>query len=192
MRKYAIGQLFVQGDSRYLSADLMSLFAFLADGSRKFADISNEELSGNFVYAPGNSYGTDYKYSLLRNPHISKNESVQVRPLKDVGYYRNKYFSHLTDVIMVSDNSDIPMRLGGADFDGDMVKTIADNIIISYLYTKETEPEYYGKSDNPLPLLFIPTEEPIVSDANDWKARFETVKNTFSSRVGQISKYFSL
>ena len=108
----------------------------LADGSRKFADISNEELSGNFVYAPGNSYGTDYKYSLLRNPHISKNESVQVRPLKDVGYYRNKYFSHLTDVIMVPDNSNIPMRLGGADFDGDMVKTIADRIIISYLYTK--------------------------------------------------------
>ncbi len=187
LRKYAIGQLFVQGDNRYLSADLMSLFAFLANGSRKFADVSNEELNGNTVYAPANSYGTDYKYSLLRNPHISKNESVQVRPLKDVGYYRNKYFSHLTDVIMVSDNSDIPMRLGGADFDGDMVKIIADRIIISYLYTKETEPDYYNKSDNPLPLLFIPTEEPIVSDAKDWEARFETVKNTFSSRVGQIS-----
>lgn len=27
----------------------------------------------------------------------------------------------------------------------------------------------------------------IVSDAQDWEARFETVKNTFSSRVGQIS-----
>lgn len=187
LRKYAVGQLFVKGDNRYLSADLMSLFSFLASDSKKVSDVINEELSGNFVYAPGNNYGTDYKYSLLRNPHISKNESVQVRPLKNVGYYRNKYFSHLTDIIMVSDNSDIPMRLSGADFDGDMVKTIADHIIISYLYTKETEPEYYGKSDNPLPLLFIPTEELIVSDANDWEARFETVKNTFSSRVGQIS-----
>ena len=187
LRKYAVGQLFVQGDNRYLSSDLMSLFVFLASDSKKVADIIAEELNGNTVYAPGNSYGSDYKYSLLRNPHISKNESVQVRPLKNVGYYRNKYFSHLTDVIMVSDNSDIPMRLGGDDFDGDMVKTIADRIIISYLYTKETEPEYYGKSDNPLPLLFIPTEEPIVSDAKDWEAKFETVKNTFSSRVGQIS-----
>ena len=187
LRKYAIGQLFVQGDNRYLSADLMSLFSFLASDSKKVTDVINEELSGNFVYAPGNSYGTNYKYSLLRNPHISKNESVQVRPLKEVGYYRDKYFSHLTDVIMVSDSSDIPMRLGGADFDGDMVKTIADKNIISYLYTKETEPEYHGKSDNPLPLLFIPTEEPIVSDAKDWEARFETVKNTFSSRVGKIS-----
>ena len=187
LRKYAVGQLFVEGDNRYLSADLMSIFSFLASDSKKVADIINEELTDNYVYAPGNSYGADYKYSLLRNPHISKNESVQVRPFKNVGYYRNKYFSHLTDVIMVPDNSDIPMRLGGADFDGDMVKTIADSIIVSYLYTKETEPEYYGKSDNPLPLLFIPTEEPIVSDANDWETRFETVKNTFSSRVGQIS-----
>ncbi|MGN0448442.1 MAG: hypothetical protein ACI4GC_07855 [Acutalibacteraceae bacterium] len=187
LRKYAVGQLFVQGDNRYLSPDLMSLFVFLASDSKKVSDIIAEELSGNFVYAPGNNYGTDYKYSLLRNPHISKNESVQVRPLKKVGYYRNKYFSHLTDVIMVSDYSDIPMRLGGADFDGDMVKTIADSIVISYLYTKETEPYYGGGEDNPLPLLFIPTEEPIISDAKDWEARYETVKNTFSSRVGQIS-----
>lgn len=187
LRKYAIGQFFVEGDNRYLSSDLMSLFTFLASDSKKVCDIINEELTDNFVYVPGNSHSTNYKYSLLRNPHISKNESVQVRPLKEVGYYRNKYFSHLTDVIMVPDNSDIPMRLGGADFDGDMVKIIADRIIISYLYTKESEPEYYGKSDNPLPLLFIPTEEPIISDAKDWEARFETVKNTFSSRVGQIS-----
>ena len=165
----------------------MSLFAFLASDSKKVSDIVNEELSENYVYAPGCDYNENYKYTLLRNPHISKNESVQVRPLQNIGYYRNKYFSHLTNVIMVSDWSDIPMRLGGADFDGDMVKMIADNIIIHYLYTKETEQEYYGKSDNPLPLLYIPTEEPIISDAKDWEARFETVKNTFSSRIGQIS-----
>jgi len=38
-----------------------------------------------------------------------------------------------------------------------------------------------------VPFLKIPSAEPLISDANDWKARFETVKNTFSSRVGQIS-----
>jgi len=35
--------------------------------------------------------------------------------------------------------------------------------------------------------LKIPTAEPLISDANDWYARFVTVRNTFSSRVGQIS-----
>ena len=38
-----------------------------------------------------------------------------------------------------------------------------------------------------MPFLKIPSAEPLLSDANDWKARVETVKNTFSSRVGQIS-----
>ena len=38
-----------------------------------------------------------------------------------------------------------------------------------------------------LPLLKIPTAEPLLADANDWQARFLTVKSTFSSRVGQIS-----
>ena len=33
----------------------------------------------------------------------------------------------------------------------------------------------------------IPSAEPVIRDATDWQARFETVKSTFSSRVGQIS-----
>ena len=33
----------------------------------------------------------------------------------------------------------------------------------------------------------IPAVEPQIGDANDWYARFETVRNSFSSRVGQIS-----
>lgn len=38
-----------------------------------------------------------------------------------------------------------------------------------------------------IPLLKIPAAEPQIRDASDWYARFETVRNTFSSRVGQIS-----
>lgn len=38
-----------------------------------------------------------------------------------------------------------------------------------------------------LPLLSIPSAEPIIADASDWYKRFETIRNTFSSRIGQIS-----
>ena len=38
-----------------------------------------------------------------------------------------------------------------------------------------------------LPVLKIPSAEPLISDANDWRARMESVKSTFSNRVGQIS-----
>lgn len=37
-----------------------------------------------------------------------------------------------------------------------------------------------------IPLLMIPSAEPRIQDANDWYACFETVRDTFSSRVGQI------
>ena len=32
----------------------------------------------------------------------------------------------------------------------------------------------------------IPSAEPLIRSADDWEARFETVRSTFSSRVGQI------
>ena len=88
-----------------------------------------------------------------------------------------KYLSHLSYVIMVDSRSLIPERLGGADFDGDMVKTVADKLLNACVM----------KSSTTLPVLKIPTAEPLISDSNDWHARFFTVKNTFSSRVGQIS-----
>ena len=44
-----------------------------------------------------------------------------------------------------------------------------------------------GDCEARVPLLKIPAAEPLISDANDWHARFITVRNTFSSRVGQIS-----
>ncbi|MBQ6107806.1 MAG: hypothetical protein IJK97_06315, partial [Thermoguttaceae bacterium] len=37
-----------------------------------------------------------------------------------------------------------------------------------------------------LPVLKIPAAKPLLRDANDWEARFETVRSTFDSRIGQI------
>ena len=37
-----------------------------------------------------------------------------------------------------------------------------------------------------LPLLKIPALSAAKSDANDWRARFQTVENTFAARIGQI------
>ena len=85
---------------------------------------------------------------------------------------------------MVDSRSLIPDRLGGADYDGDTVHLYAEPLLsrcISRNYEGGLE-----NADN-LPLLKIPSAEPLIADANDWRARFETVKSTFSSRVGQIS-----
>ena len=75
-------------------------------------------------------------------------------------------------------------RLGGADYDGDMIKTIADPIV-NECVKRNYEFGSMDNSDN-LPLLYIPTEKPVVRNAADWHDCFLTIRDTFSSRIGQI------
>ena len=178
--KYAMGKLLVAGDNRYLSDDLLRLIAYMVkeavgDGVA-YSLLEKEFISDNFMYAPQPNYEKSDYYTILRSPHIARNEEVLVKPMVP-GKLREKYFSHLSYVIMGDSRSLIPERLGGADFDGDMGKTIADPLVNKCVMRSSTE----------LPLLKIPTEQPLIADANDWYERFITVKNTFSSRVGQIS-----
>ena len=183
-QRYAVGQLLIAGDNRYLSDDLMRLLAYLvkcADGeSKAYKKLEAECLFDNTIYAPKPDYEVQENYTLLRSPHIARNEEALVYPLKKVGRIRKKYLSHLRYVVMVDSRSLIPDRLGGADYDGDMVKTIADPLVNSCVRK--------GYDDTAsLPVLKIPSADPIIADANDWHKRMETVKSTFSSRVGQIS-----
>ena len=178
--RYAMGKLLVAGDNRYLSDDLLRLIAYMVKQSvgegTAYHRLEKEFISGNFMYAPQPSYEKSDCYTILRSPHIARNEEVLVKPMLP-GELRDKYLSHLSYVIMVDSRSLIPERLGGADFDGDMVKTLADPLVNKCVMRSSTE----------LPLLKIPTEQPLIADATDWYERFITVKNTFSSRVGQIS-----
>ena len=180
LSKYAMGKLLVAGDNRYLSDDLLRLIAYMVKQSvgegAAYRQLEQEFISGNFMYTPQPSYEKSDYYTILRSPHIARNEEVLVKPMVP-GELRERYFSHLSYVVMVDSRSLIPERLGGADFDGDMVKTIADTLVNKCVMRSSTE----------LPLLKIPTEQPLIADANDWYERFVTVKNTFSSRVGQIS-----
>ena len=187
LKDYAIGKLYAAGDNRYLSGDLMRLVKYLvretADDS-VLVDLERECLKSGEFYAPGASYYHTDRYTLLRNPHIARNEEAMVVPLAEVGYYRRKYLSHLGYVIMVDSDTLIPERLGGADFDGDMIKTIADPLMNDCIARN-----YGGRYDvfSPsLPVLKIPAADPLIRDADDWEARFETLRNSFDSQIGQI------
>ena len=63
---------------------------------------------------------------------------------------------------------------------------ICESIASHYKETGKLTADRFANEYN-LPLLNIPTAKPQMRDANDWYARFECVKSTFSSRVGQIS-----
>ncbi|WP_294756487.1 hypothetical protein [uncultured Flavonifractor sp.] len=100
---------------------------------------------------------------------------------------RQHYLGHLTDVVMVSADSLAAERLGGADYDGDLIKTIADPILNRCVKRNYDYDVHQQLSNNAnLPLLKIPALSAPKSDANDWQARFQTVENTFAARIGQI------
>ena len=199
--RYAVGRLIVAGDNRYLSGDLLDFLAFLLPTvpphkrrQRMFySAVMTDHFPESSFYAPQAAYAHDDACTLLRNPHIARNEELQLSfydAKEERKQMRHYYFGHLTDVVMVDSNMLAAERLGGADYDGDMIKTISDPILNAcvrrnynlYRYEKHKS---LTNTEN-IPLLMIPTAQPQIRNADDWEARFETVCSTFSSRVGQI------
>ena len=196
LKQYSIGHLTVDGDNRYLSADLLELLLLLvnpleirtAEARIFYVRALTRTLRNDECYAPGSVYLHEKDCTILRNPHIAKNEEVLAFLPAEKDALREHYLGHLTDVVMVSARGLSAERLGGADFDGDMVKTITDPIVCHCVNLNSVRASFNGKtvySYSP-PLLHIPAAKPRMRDADDWHARFETVSSTFSSRVGQI------
>ena len=200
LKNYAVGRLIVAGDNRYLSGDLMDFISFLLESvPKKKRNKAYYEVTKSFrfktsaFYAPGAAYEHGDACTLLRNPHIARNEELQLSfydAKKEKLQMRHYYFRHLTDLVMVDSTMLAAERLGGADYDGDMIKTIADPILNECVRRNYEAPQN-GADDElsneaNIPLLMIPSAEPLIRNADDWEARFEVVRGTFSSRVGQI------
>ena len=192
IRRYSLGRLLVKGDNRFLSDDILDLLTFLIERNGKlthrqsvfWSRAMTERFNKNSFYSPGASYDADAVCTLLRNPHIARNEEIQLRLYGKSSNMRKYSLSQLTDVVMVDPESLAAQRLGGTDFDGDMIKTIADNLLNECVKRNYEYDDLNDRSN--LPLLYIPSEEPVTRNAKNWHDRFVTVRDTFSSRVGQI------
>ncbi|WP_419011762.1 RNA dependent RNA polymerase [Dysosmobacter sp.] len=195
LKGYAVGRLWVAGDNRFLSGDLLELMWRLAESPGAalppqqafYARAQTDYFADDSFFAPGAAYDHEDSCTLLRNPHIARNEELQLSVYPDGDELRQYYLGHLTDVVMVSADSLAAERLGGADYDGDLIKTIADPIL-NRCVKRNYDYDFFQKlsNDRNLPLLKIPALSAPKSDANDWQARFQTVENTFAARIGQI------
>ena len=195
LKNYAIGHLLVPGDNRFLSGDLLELLlqlmsprAFQLPAERAFCDaVAADRFAKDSFYAPGAVYEHEDSCTLLRNPHIARNEELQLSVYPAGDELREQYLGHLTDVVFVSADSLAVERLGGADYDGDQIKTIADPILNRCVKRNYKYEAYQQLSNNVnLPLLKIPSLSAPLSDPNDWREQFRTVENTFAARIGQI------
>ncbi len=192
LEQYARGRLLIAGDNRYLSGDLLA-FLILLRGNRTVKNARTRVFDSvadriafreNSFYAPGLPYESGGVCTLLRNPHIARNEEIRLREYGKPENMRKYYLGHLKGVVMVDAEMLAAERLGGADYDGDMIKIIADPLL-NECVRRNYAGDALGNENN-LPLLYIPAEEPVIRDAEDWHDRFLTVRDTFSSRVGQI------
>ena len=188
LKQYAVGRLITLGDVRYLSGDLLRFLHLLVRDkidSAASLHLTRECLGEGEVYAPGAAYPENDRYTLLRNPHIARNEEAVARTPEEIGYFRQKYLSHLHYVAMVDSRTLIPERLGGADFDGDTVRTVADPLMNACV-ARNYAGDIYDSYSAQIPVLKIPSAEPLIRDANDWQARFETVRQTGFSARGSV------
>lgn len=207
------GRLAVSGTTRFLSGDLLVFLAWMIKKSDALSETERENLynslkgsglrSTKFFVAdcvPGTELFRHAKklrldskqyYGLLRSPHLSRNEQCSLRPYipHEEDIY-SRYFGHLKGILMVPGNSYVPQALGGADFDGDLVNIITDervNRAINDACYKPDVKESEKKHERLLPIVMIPNTDPKTILLKPDRVDFNTLRDTFSSKVGKIS-----
>ena len=175
------GNIIVSGENRFLSCDLLAFMGHILKCAEDPDENCIEELRGYYIKrdsfkapTPLVTLKNGEKYGFLRNPHMSGNEDCVLTLQKRNKY--DKYFDHLSGIIMNSYDSLAPMTLGGADFDGDMVKMITDeDIILAMEKSKNNHKE----------LIVIPSakEEPVKFPE---KTEYVHVKDTYGNQIGTV------
>lgn len=178
VNNFAVGRLYVNGVRKYLCSDLLSILYHSIDKIMSKKD----ELKLDSFYSPQTKLLDNC--IILRNPHYSRNE-ITVMKNNNTNDEREKYFGHLTGVIMFNPTSLSADRLGGADYDGDEVCIVNDKEMIDVV-----KPGILTKSNEHIyPLVKIPSVsyQPIIMDELPYHRRLKSLDATFSNRTGIIS-----
>ena len=207
MTKLALGKLVVKGQTRYMMRDLPFMLVNMITDKAIRSQYSNFKIFDYKFYLPqgkeGNNHlGLDYytHYGFFRSPHLSRNEQGVLAPLikndslsdryKEQCDIIDKYFGHLTGVVMFGDESLEPMALGGADFDGDLVCMIMDSDVVDSIktgvYEKVGKEALQIARKETMPYIKIPS----IDSNNVVVPRiipYLQIKNTFSNKIGLIS-----
>lgn len=214
-KKIATGNLLVKGTQRYLSGDLLYFLLYICeviqidsslDSTKSvLQNIKNQCLNQYTMFAPNtgwmqqsgfkhktqssNSKNTENYFGIMRNPHYARHEQciLKLHNNYDNTSLYQKYFNHLTSVVMISHNSLVPATLGGADFDGDIVKLIADSTVCKAIANGVYDTAPDKKIDRVLPYPQIQGQNGLYKSVESDKIDLPTLKNTFGNSIGQIS-----
>lgn len=188
LRDTVFGRLLVDGEIRFLSRDLISLCWHLAKQTDADKDdiktfFADKILIGETFSMPGRkiTIAAGANAALLRNPHLSRNEEWLSQYHDNI--WRKEHLGHLRGVLELSYHSAGNLALGGADFDGDLVKCVVDPVVVAAV-----EAGCYKDGERELPIIQIPSPSGTKKKSvNGYKMDYETIRDTFSSRIGEIS-----
>lgn len=117
------GKLWLKSTFKIASPDLIMLMEHIAglptNGCLDSDEFYTKDINGVF-------HG---EYLIERNPHLTRSEHVCLKATNND--LIKKYCSHLTNVCMINSKSLVPQRLNGADFDGDLVLVVDNEIMRS-------------------------------------------------------------
>lgn len=210
------GRVPVSGGMRFLSHDLMAFLVMLAEKLRLHRDRSTpavskdaiSEIAGrclkvNQLYAPdarglgGTRVKGTVTVAALRSPHLSRSEECVLQLANGVlSPLYKKYLGGLSGVAMVACESEVPLALGGADFDGDIVPLVGEDVIVRAVLDGAYLPDADPSSED-LPMRRIyPVAEPALETDGEAaredtgigrRITFDQLDATFNNNVGRIS-----
>lgn len=115
------GKLLLKSNFKFLAPDLIMLMQHIA-GLQTNGCLEHDEF-----YSCGKNGVYSGEYLIERNPHICKSEHTILKAVNN--HLLEKYCSHLANVCMINSKSITPQRMNGADFDGDLVLVIDNEIM---------------------------------------------------------------
>ena len=116
------GKLWLNATFKFLVPDLIMLLEHIG-GLEPNGCLDNDEF-----YSSDINGVFEGEYLIERNPHICKSEHVILNAINNV--LINKYCSNLANICMINGKSITPQRLNGADYDGDLVLVIKNEIMM--------------------------------------------------------------
>ncbi len=194
MQEFAYGRFLVDGEVRILSRDLLEFLIYLLRRQNRnnpnIPMLEQKRMYKDCFFMPFANVPVKPRkyYAVLRNPHLSRNEQCALTPYLGGDIYK-EYFGNLRGVIMVAHNSLDPMALGGADFDGDIVKFIYDERInkavleTNYDKKKTKKGELYKRKKAIIDIKGTKGKDEIVPE----HIPYYLIRNTFDNKVGLIS-----
>ena len=210
----AVGRLIVRGKTRYLTPDLLRLLIHIGEKSSHLSEdridllrkLKRKCLDAGNVYIPcfeperfspdrESSQNYPFIVAIGRNPHISRNEHIIAKTSQTEIYKR--LFDHLDRVCMLNSKDVFAERLGGADFDGDLVKITDEHAFIKGVGQVSFEVatnQYkifsgYSVKINPPPLVAIGSSNKgtparkLLEASSEWT----TFKNSKDNNIGILS-----